>query len=99
MIQRLIVLFLVLIARTTGPAQTATLPSPEEFVNAFATPVSDSSFSIYYLVTGADTCRFTRYDYDEWAKYHLLEPVPISILNELAEKAYLSRYPYFWKKN
>ncbi len=105
MIKRLITLLLVLVACTTVPAQIASptspaaLPSPEEFVNAVAQTVVDSSFHNYYLVTGADTCRFVRYDYDEWAKYHLLEPVPISILNELAEKAYLSRYPYFWKQD
>jgi len=77
----------------------APLPSPEEFVNAVCHTVVDSSLSNYYLLTGADTCRFVRYDYDEWSKYHLLEPVPISILNELSEKVYLSRYPYFWKQH
>ncbi len=79
------------------PPAPATLPSPEEFVNAIFHTVVDSSLSNYYLLKGADTCRFVRYDYDEWAKYHLLERVPISILNELAEKVYLSRYPYYWK--
>jgi hypothetical protein len=86
-------------ARTpTLPLAPATLPSPEEFVHAVFHTVVDSSLSNYYLLTGADTCRFVRYDYDEWSKYHLLEPVPISILNELAGKVYLSRYPYFWKQ-
>jgi hypothetical protein len=80
------------------PRAPSTLPSPEEFVNAICHTVVDSSVSNYYLLTGADTCRFVRYDYDEWSKYHLLEPVPVSILNELAEKVYLSRYPYFWKQ-
>ena len=81
------------------PGALSTLPSPEEFVNAICNTVVDSSLSNYYLLTGADTCRFVRYDYDEWSKYHLLEPVPVSILNELAEKVYLSHYPYFWKQH
>jgi hypothetical protein len=85
-------------ARTPDLARPqAPLPSPEEFVNAICHTVVDSPLSNYYLLKGADTCRFVRYDYDEWSKYHLLEPVPISILNELSEKVYLSRYPYFWK--
>jgi hypothetical protein len=104
MIKRLMILFIHLAAISTAGAQTfpaaqTRLPSPEQFVNAVAQTVVDSSFSNYYLVKGADTCRFVRYDYDEWAKYHLLEPVPVSTLNELAEKAYLSRYPYFWKND
>ena len=73
-------------------------PTPEEFVNAVFHTVVDTSFQQYYLITGADTCRFVKYDYDEWTKYYLQEPVPMQILNELAEKAYLSRYPYFWKQ-
>ena len=113
MLNRLLSLFLFLVigtcacaqefARTPNPARTpnhpqATLPSPEAFVDAICNTVVDSSLSRYYLLVGADTCRFVRYDYDEWAQYHLLEPVPVSILNELAEKVYLSRYPYFWKQ-
>ena len=109
MIKQLSTLLFVLVACTTVRAQTTlpgpaplpaqpTLPSPEEFVNAVVHTVADSSFSPYYLIAGADTCRFVRYDYDEWAKYHLQEPMPISTLNELAEKVYLSRYPYFWKQ-
>jgi hypothetical protein len=86
------------LAGTQVLSAPAPLPSPEEFVDAICHTVVDSSVSRYYLLAGADTCRFVRYDYDEWAKYHLLEPVPVSILNELAEKVYLSRYPYFWKQ-
>jgi hypothetical protein len=97
MLNRLLSLFLSLVIFTGAHAQD-TLPSPEEFVNAVCHTVVDSSVSNYYLLAGADTCRFVRYDYDEWSKYHLLEPVPVSILNELAEKVYLSRYPYFWKQ-
>jgi len=109
MLNRLLSLFLVFVISTCARAQDltsaalprawATLPSPEEFVNAVCHTVVDSSVSNYYLLAGADTCRFVRYDYDEWSKYHLLEPVPISILNELSEKVYLSRYPYFWKQH
>src|ERR1700743_777586 len=73
-------------------------PSPEAFVNEVAHVLVDSSFNRYYLLSGTDSCRFVRYDYEEWSKYHLFEPVPIGVLNELAEKVYLSRYPYFWKQ-
>jgi hypothetical protein len=83
----------------TGAPAPVPPPSPEEFVNAICHTVVDSTLSNYYLLRGADTCRFVRYDYDEWSKYHLLESVPISILNELAEKVYLSRYPYSWKQH
>lgn len=74
-------------------------PSPERFINAVFPTVVDSTQPHYFLVAGADTCRFLRYDYEEWSKYHLLEPVPISILNELAGKVYLSRYRYLWKQD
>ncbi|HXD77724.1 MAG TPA: hypothetical protein VN616_07935 [Puia sp.] len=77
----------------------APFPTPERFVNEVFPIVVDSSLSHYFLVEGADTCRFVRYDYEEWAKYHLLEPVPVSVLNELAEKVYLSRFRYFWKQD
>lgn len=77
----------------------AAFPSPEEFVNAVFHTVVDTSFAHYYLIKGADTCRFVKYDYDEWTKYYLQESVPMPILNDLAEKAYLSRYPYFWKQD
>jgi len=93
--------FLLLILLTIGArtrAQT-TFPSPEKFVNAILSTVVDSALRHYYLIKGTDTCRFVRYDYDEWADHHLIEPVPISVMNELAEKVYLSRYPYFWKKD
>ena len=74
-------------------------PSPESFVNEVFHSVVDSSFSSYYLVVNADTCRFMKYDYDEWIKYHLKESVPITTLNELSEKVYLSRnYPYHWQQ-
>jgi hypothetical protein len=74
-------------------------PSPERFINAIFPIVVDSTLPHYFLITGTDTCRFVKYDYDEWADHHLLEPVPISILNELAGKVYLSRHPYFWKQD
>src|SRR5882762_1273636 len=71
----------------------AAFPSPEDFINAVFHTVVDTSFTHYYLIKGADTCRFVKYDYDEWTKYYLQESVPMPVLNELAEKAYLSRYP------
>jgi hypothetical protein len=77
----------------------APIPGPEKFVNAVFPTVVDSTNPHYFLVAGADTCRFVTYDYEEWAKYHLLEPVPISILNELAEKVYLFRDKYAWKQD
>jgi len=95
-------LFLAIIAPSVSPpagVAARSLPTPEEFVNAIFHTVVDTSFQQYYLITGADTCRFVKYDYDEWTKYYLQEPVPMLILNELAEKAYLSRYPYFWKQD
>src|SRR5579864_5930054 len=76
----------------------AAFPTPEEFVSAIYPTVVDSSFKHYYLVMGTDSCRFLKYDYDEWIKYHLKEPLSFNILNELSEKVYLSRYPYFWKQ-
>jgi hypothetical protein len=85
--------------RDTVPAHPITIPSPEEFVNAVFYTVVDSSFSHYYLVAGTDSCRFVKYDYDEWMKYTLKEPVPFIVLNELSEKAYHSRSPYFWKQD
>jgi len=84
--------------RAQAPDPALPIPSPEEFINTVFHTVVDTSFSHYYLVIGADTCRFVKYDYDEWTKYYLQEPVSFNILNELAEKAYLSRYPYFWKQ-
>jgi hypothetical protein len=98
MLSRLFLLFLLFTIKTGTHAQAA-FPTPEKFVNAVFHTVVDSAAPHYYLLAGTDTGRFVRYDYDEWANYHLLEPVPISVLNELAEKVYLSRYPYFWKKD
>jgi hypothetical protein len=80
-------------------AKPLSIPSPEEFVNAIFRNVVDPSFSRYFLVAGTDSCQFTKYDYDEWSKYALKEPVPFTTLNELSEKVYLSRYPYFWKQH
>ena len=48
---------------------------------------------------GTDSCRFLKYDYDQWFTYHLLEPIPIHILNELSKKVYLSHNPYFWDQD
>ncbi len=74
------------------------LPSPEAFVNAVASVIVDTTADHYYLVVGTDSCRFLKYNYEEWAKYYLKEPVTFQSLNELSEKVYLSRYPYFWKQ-
>jgi hypothetical protein len=88
---------LVLVIHT--PTDTLAPPSPESFVNQVFHTIVDSSFTHYYLVENADTCRFMKYDYDEWIKYHLQEPVPFITLNELSEKVYLARnFRYRWKK-
>jgi hypothetical protein len=99
LLRRVPLFVLALALAEACPAQAPAFPSPEKFVNAVFPIVVDSSLSHYFLIAGADTCRFVKYDYDEWADHHLLEPVPISVLNELSQKVYLSRYPYFWKKD
>jgi len=102
MINRILPFLLSLVISANAYSQQsstgAALPSPEEFVNAIYPTVVDSTFNHYYLVMGTDSCRFLKYDYDEWIKYHLREPLTVNILNELSEKVYLSRYPYFWKQ-
>ena len=100
---RRIVIFLLLVspafaAHSQQSSTGAALPNPEEFVNAVYPTLVDSSFPHYYLVAGTDSCNFAKYDYDEWIKYHLKEPLTFNIMNELSEKVYLSRYPYFWKQ-
>ncbi len=85
-------------ARSQKTASGADIPSPEEFVNAVYTTIVDSTFGHYYLLVGTDSCRFLKYNYDDWIQYHLKEPLPFNIMNELSEKVYLSRYPYFWKQ-
>jgi hypothetical protein len=94
----LLILFLHFSARAQKSSTGADLPNPEEFVNAVFPTIVDSSADHYYLVIGTDSCRFLKYNYDEWVKYHLIEPLPFQVLNDLAEKVYLSRYPYYWKQ-
>ena len=89
-------LALILLTGINSHAQQS-LPSPEAFVNAVFHTVVDSSLSRYYLLGGTDTCRFVKYDYDEWVKYSLWEEVPLMVMNELAEKVFLSHAPYYWK--
>lgn len=98
MVRQLPFLFLAICVSGACRAQSQ-LPSPEQFVNAVFPTVVDSSLDHYFLVEGADTCRFVTYDYDEWAAHHLLEPVPIGVLNDLARKVYLSRVRYRWKQD
>lgn len=95
MTSRLITLILAL---AIGLGSKAQFPSPEKFLNEVYHTIVDSTFDHYYLITGTDTCRFTKYDYEEWSKYYLKESVPFVTLNELSEKAYLARYPYYWKQ-
>jgi hypothetical protein len=85
--------------RDTIPVRPITIPSPEEFVNAVFHTIVGASWSHYYLVAGTDSCRFTKYNYEEWVKYTLKEPVPLPVLNELSEKVYHAGTPYFWKQN
>ena len=90
---------IVCAARSQKTSAGADIPSPEEFVNAVHSRVVDSSFGHYYLVVGTDSCRFLKYNYDEWASYHLIEPLPFAILNELSEKVYLAtKLPYYWRQ-
>ncbi|HEY4336046.1 MAG TPA: hypothetical protein VGM89_09115 [Puia sp.] len=101
MLKRILTLCLVLIAATAGAQQSPTgaaLPSPEEFVNSIDTTVIPKKVKHYFLVVGTDSCRFLKYNYDDWIQYHLKEPLAINVLNELSEKVYLSRYPYLWKQ-
>jgi hypothetical protein len=102
MLSRICGLFLLISIAVSAYSQQsptgAALPSPEEFVNSVYKTIVDSSLKNYYLVMGTDSCRFLKYDYDEWSKYHLKEPLPFITLNELSEKVYLSRYPYSWKQ-
>jgi hypothetical protein len=102
MIHRFLPLLLIIslhfFARAQKTPRGAAFPSPEEFVNAVFPAIVDSSADHYYLVVGTDSCRFLKYNYDEWVKYHLNEPLSFNVLNELSEKVYLSRYPYFWKQ-
>src|ERR1700691_4464737 len=88
----------ILFLNVRAGAQTR-FPSPERFINAVFPTVVDSTLPHYFLLIGTDTCRFVKYDYEEWSKYHLLELVPISVLNELAEKVYLSRIRYRWNQD
>jgi hypothetical protein len=97
-------IFSLLVAMLTGisayPQEGALQhPTKEEFVNAVFRTVVDSSYSSYYLIRQSDTCRFVKFNYEDWAQYTLKEPVSIVILNELAEKVYHSKGPYFWRKD
>jgi len=94
---RIICLFLfVLLA---GILRAQVQPSREEFVNEVFAKYGDTTLSSYYLVMGADSCRFEKFDYDEWVKYYLFETVPLTTLNELAYKVHLARQPYYWQKD
>ena len=101
---RIICLFLFVIVtfgvQGQAPAQPST-PSREEFVNETfkSMPYGSKELLKYYLLAGADTCRFEKFDYDEWVKYHLDEPVPLIALNELAYKAHMAREPYYWQQD
>jgi hypothetical protein len=101
MIRRIVIFILLLHGLTANAQQSpagAALPSPEEFVNSIDTTVIPKKVKHYFLVLGTDSCRFLKYNYDDWIQYHLKEPLPINILNELSEKVYLSRYPYRWQQ-
>lgn len=98
MLRTLVIISLVCTVGAKTQAQ-ASFPSPEQFVNTIFPKVIDSALPHYFLIAGTDTCRFVRFDYEEWADHHLTEPIPISVMNELSEKVYLSHYPYFWKQD
>lgn len=92
---RIICLFLFVVTALAGQAQG--LPSREGFVNEVFSKYGDTTLSSYYLVMGSDTCRFEKFNYDDWVKYYLVESVPLVILNELAYKVHLAREPYYWQ--
>lgn len=99
---RIICLLLLLCAGRVG-AQTAApdsawagMPSNEAFLNEVLTKTPDS---VFYLVAGSDTCRFEKFDYDEWIKYHLQEMVPLPTLNELSYKVHVTKEPYYWQQD
>jgi hypothetical protein len=98
---RIICLFLCIITFFAGrvQAQASAPASKEAFINATFLKVIDSAKSSYYLVAGADTCRFEKFDYDEWVKYYLQEDVPLTSLNELSYKVHLARNPYYWRQD
>jgi hypothetical protein len=85
----------------TAPATNApaAIPSDEQFVNAIFHTVVDSSFTSWYLFEQADTCRFVKFNYDEWSVYILKEPTSIVILNELAGKVYASKEKHRWQQD
>jgi hypothetical protein len=89
-------LLLTLSARSQQSPTGAALPGPEEFVNSIDTTIIPQNVKQYYLMTGADSCLFVKYNYADWIQYHLKEPLAINVLNELSQKVYLSRYPYIW---
>ena len=70
----------------------------EEFVNAVF-PAMGYDLPNYYLVMGTDTCRFEKFDYDEWVKYYLTEQVALPTLNELAYKVHLARMHRYWDQD
>jgi len=78
---------------------TVLLPSNEAFVSAVLPQIMGRSFYKYYLFAVADTCLFTKFNYDEWVKYHLDEPLSIVVMNELARKAYEERGTYYWRQD
>lgn len=102
MLSRIFTVFFAFLLSPGAPAQQsptgAALPSPEEFINSVDTTIIPKDVKRYYLIAGADSCRFVKYDYDRWIQYVLKEPLPVNILNELAGKVYLSRYPYLWRQ-
>ena len=72
-------------------------PGPEQFINVVLPIVTGETNEKYYLEENASACSFRKFDYDEWVKYGLVEPVPFYILNELAESCSKSTASYRWK--
>src|SRR6185369_16722837 len=94
---RIIYLFLFVFIVFAGRGQG--LPSREEFVSETIKVYDSKGASSFYLLAGADTCRFEKFDYDEWVKYHLQEAVPLVAMNELAYKVHMAREPYYWQQD
>ena len=74
-------------------------PAPEQFINAVLPIVTGEANAKYCLDENAVACSFRKFDYDEWVKYGLVEPVPFYILNELAESCSKNPLPHQWKSD
>jgi len=76
---------------------SGTDPGAEQFINAVLPIVTGETGAKYYLEEDASACSFRNFDYDEWVKYGLIDPVPFYVLNELAESCTKSPANFRWR--